>query len=92
MTAFAVHEGFKVERLWQKILLGLLFVAPFILAAVVVGGLIFLDSYFSPIAVLFGGLAREGAACGWIYDGVCILPLYGGLSIWFPKPTIGLDQ
>lgn len=65
MTAFAVHEGFKVERLWQKILLGLLFVAPFILAAVVVGGLIFLDGYFSPIAVLFGGLATFAGFWGW---------------------------
>lgn len=65
MIAFAVHEGFKVERLWQKVLLALLFVAPFILAAIVVGGLIFLDGYFSPIAVLFGGLATFAGFLGW---------------------------
>ncbi|MEP1442739.1 MAG: glycosyltransferase family 39 protein [Hyphomicrobiales bacterium] len=65
MIAFAVQEGFKVERLWQKILLSLLFVAPLVLSLVVVVGLIFIEGYFAPIAVLFGAFAAFAGFFAW---------------------------
>lgn len=65
MVAFAVHKGLAIERLWQKILLALLFVAPFALALVAVGGLIYLDGYFAPIVIVFGALATFSGLFAW---------------------------